>query len=273
MAFIEVRRLTQSGIEKFRELSWEARRQFKARSGEKAIQEIDAWSLSEAEKLLYDDDYSTTVEARKIKVNDAKPFSTQYELAQHLYTVFTYELRVNAWKKEAVGLWEWIAILYASQFRRAAEHYTGGKRYVPIFAKEDVYWIKDDRDAYVHNVFGCFAIFAMLQTKPDVCRKILSSPLGIYPDAYRELCKRQWVISCTSIVDLAIRLYWNDSEGKWKSGIARDAKGGVRRLCEVLAQFEYTYDLYSLTADQLWEMLPAEFDDFKRTSLSEPAER
>ncbi|MCX7626248.1 MAG: hypothetical protein N2Z21_08570 [Candidatus Sumerlaeaceae bacterium] len=267
MSLVEVRRLTEAGIEKFRKLCEEVRSQCK-RDGE--IEEIDKWSLSQAKDLLQDSEYTAPLDLDRfrISVDDEKTFSTQYDLAVYLHTKFPTALRQNPWKKEVVGLWEWIAILYAEQFRASSEESReAAKRRTAVFGKEDIYWIRDQRDSYVHNVFGCFALYATI-SDDDICKKLLSSPLGIYPDAYRELCKRQWVISCRSIVELAIRLYWDDGKGKWKAGVARDVKGGVRRLCEILAQFDYTYDLYSLTADKLWEMLPKEFDRFKHADAT-----
>jgi hypothetical protein len=74
------------------------------------------------------------------------------------------------------------------------------------------------------------------------------------------------MIACLPIVQMTIKLYWDPNTNRWKDGAsATEGPGVILRLMEVLGQFDLTYDLHSLTADQLYNMLPKEFDRFKRT--------
>jgi hypothetical protein len=42
----------------------------------------------------------------------------------------------------------------------------------------------------------------------------------------------------------------------------------VRRLVAVIQQFDLTYDLYAMTADQILTLLPPEFDRWRRPAAT-----
>ena len=54
------------------------------------------------------------------------------------------------------------------------------------------------------------------------------------------------------------------------SAIARTwsakSPGSPRRFADVLSQLDLTWDLHSLSVEQLLELLPSEFDEFHRSS-------
>jgi hypothetical protein len=122
-----------------------------------------------------------------------------------------------------------------------------------------------DQRNYVHYTHQPFLVYRFLREKLSLAEIILHSPPGVYPKVFRELCKRRWAISCLPIVELSIKLFWDSSNKRWKEGAATESPGGIVRLIEVLSQFDLTYDLYSLSADELYNMLPKEFDRFKGT--------
>lgn len=266
MTLVYARKLTPQGIGELQELCEKVRREF--RKGE-SIHNIDRWSLPEAKTYLDDSELSDDLPRElKFSLDDKRDFVNQYDLAGYLFRCLPQPIRENPWLGEVEGVWEWLAILYAEQFSSADDEEDEGERRIkrPLFGKEDIYWIRDQRDDFVHYTFGGFALYAAVVKNRSLCQKLLSSRLGVYPKACRELYKRRRIISCPSIVELAVKLYWDEATKTWKKACAHNEPGGVRRLTEVLGQFEYTYDLYSLTADELWEMLPREFDRFKESS-------
>ncbi|MGB9692587.1 MAG: hypothetical protein ACPL7D_10510 [Candidatus Sumerlaeaceae bacterium] len=241
--------LSDEGIEKFRQLLREARE-------ENGKTPLSQW-LDEAREILEDSECIIRNVSRRVDLDDEKTFPTQYDFATYLRMKLPKELQRNPWAKEAKGLWEAIAIFYAHNFDCSKK---------PLFATEEVRWILETRNWHLHYAFSGFCLLCTIGEENS--RYLLSSRLGVFPDAYLELCKRQWVISCPSLVRLAIRLYWDAENNRWKPLIGRDNPGGVRRLCEVLAQFDYTYDLHSLEPETLLAMLPSEFDPFKGLSYS-----
>jgi hypothetical protein len=81
---------------------------------------------------------------------------------------------------------------------------------------------------------------------------------------YLELANRQELITNPAIVAAATRLYYDPSKGRLKRSGSKGTPGTIRRFAEVLVQLDVVWDLYSMSVDELIEMLPAEFDRFRQ---------
>ena len=78
------------------------------------------------------------------------------------------------------------------------------------------------------------------------------------------------------IVDLAHRLYADPHTRQLKSGVLAGGQnqrptGGVVRLLDVLNQLYMTYDVYGMTAVQLTEILPPEFNRWRNPPAAHPS--
>lgn len=259
------RRLTQKGLDRLAEIIHGAH---EAMRHGRSVEVIDEESLEDAKELLgLDDDTNEFSErmpaAYAFMVDDEKSFKTQYELADYLHSKVPQEFRKNPWDSETKGMWEWLALFYAEQFR--------GDGRKPLFGRDRLFWIADSRMRFRHYTQGPFLAYAYLHRNKRVASIFLNAKLGIFTELYREFCARDWLISCESAVEVAVRLYWDPIASRWKERHATRGPlgaGAVRRLVEVLGQFDLTYDLHSLSADELYNMLPKEFDRFKGTPES-----
>jgi hypothetical protein len=257
------RRLTQKGLDRLAEIIYSAHEAM--RQG-RSVEDIDEESLEDAKELLgLDDDTNEFSErmpaAYAFTLDDDKRFETKYDLATYLDSKFPNEFRRIPWHSQANGLWEWLALFYAKQFRRET-----GK---PLFGLEANRWIASLRtDNHRHHVYGPYLIYRYLRKEERVAKIFLNSEPGTYPKVSRVLADRQWAISCLPVLEVTIKLFWDSAKERWKEGAATEGPGGIVRLIEVLSQFDLTYDLYSLSADQLYNMLPKEFDRFKGTPES-----
>lgn len=96
-------------------------------------------------------------------------------------------------------------------------------------------------------------------------------------DANHLLCHRPSIRSevfeqLTSQKDMFMRvfqkaacsLYFDGKSGSLKRGAGGKAGGSARRLAKVRQQLDVTWDLDELSADEIIELLPSEFDRFKR---------
>jgi hypothetical protein len=67
------------------------------------------------------------------------------------------------------------------------------------------------------------------------------------------------------LIELADRLYLDRGDGKPSSisiknnGADKTKAGNVRRYAQMLDQFEMTYDVFGMSADEVEALLPAEF--------------
>ena len=72
---------------------------------------------------------------------------------------------------------------------------------------------------------------------------------------------RQEIGTNKSIIEAAKILYWDAEKKRPKRGSSpqEHKPGTLRRFVDVLQQFELTYDLYSINAEELITLLPNEF--------------
>jgi hypothetical protein len=94
--------------------------------------------------------------------------------------------------------------------------------------------------------------FALLCTKPQ-------SP----GEVVEQLSSRQEIVTNASIMEVATRLYVDSSTGRHKAGAGGKGPGSARRLADIFFQFDLTWDLYSMTKDEIIEMLPSEFSGYR----------
>jgi hypothetical protein len=84
---------------------------------------------------------------------------------------------------------------------------------------------------------------------------------------------QQEAFGARSVVELADRLYFDTDTGRLKRGAQGKKEGTPRRLRTFLRQFRRTYDPPRMTADQLSECLPREFDRWKQRQRTSAAGR
>lgn len=95
-------------------------------------------------------------------------------------------------------------------------------------------------------------------------RFLLCNPMSTRGDLTEQLSTRQFYIECEGVVRAASILYYDASKKWFKKRSASNKRGGdVRRYVRFLRQIELTYDLYTLEAEQLLDLLPDEFDEFQ----------
>jgi len=85
-------------------------------------------------------------------------------------------------------------------------------------------------------------------------------------EAYRELSCRQDLLANKGVIEAANSLYYDEKKEQLKRGSAvKTAKAGsLRRFIDVVQQLDLTYDLHSMTGEQVLRLLPSEFDDWRK---------
>ena len=203
--------------------------------------------------LLVDDGTARVIEADASV--EARPFSSRLEAAVYLEA----QLRPvdPAIRSQDRGLWSWLSLFYFDQLcpsnptgkRNPGQSY----RYVPS---------TDYRSYYRHLVLGPYQILT-------TCRPhglaMLCGAFGSHGDMTEQIASRQELLVNAALVELIDRLYYDTPLEQLKRGATnRKRSGTLRRLIAFVDQLDLTYDLYSLSADQLEAMLPGEFDRWRR---------
>lgn len=198
--------------------------------------------------------------AEVISTSDFTPgtFKTRFNLASDLDDLFNRAgLRDFA---NDTGLWCWLTVLLFDQVCPVPSGPEPRKvgalaRYYPEFGE----W----RRYYRHLLAGPWMIFHAHADNPRRAMALLAGPLHAPGDIVEQLASRQELVTNPTVMDVVRQLYFDSSTGRLKRGAARKNNGGPRRLVDILSQFDVTYDLYSVSPEQLIALLPGEFDDFK----------
>jgi len=159
------------------------------------------------------------------------------------------EVAVNA------GLWTWLSLFFFDEVCPPRN----GQRSV----KNDYHYVfepKNSRHFYRHLLFISWRVS---QVAPVHNRLFLNSPLTTLDKVTTEVMKRLFLTRIPCMFEVLDRLYWDERRGKARIGIVgtRPPKPGdlTHRLPVRIRQLERTYDLLSLNADQLIELLGDEF--------------
>ena len=199
--------------------------------------------------LLEDEGASRAIES-DASVED-RVFESRGEAAQY----FAEQLAEvsPASRDQDRGLWSWLSLFYFDQLcppraqglRKVNEAY----RYVPS---------TDYRHYYRHLLLGPYRIYS---TCMPYGQSMLCTKFGSHSDFAEQVPARQELLVNPGFLELLDRLYFDRHMERNKPGATNRKRGGtLRRLIALVNQLELTYDLYTLSADELNAMLPAEFE-------------
>ena len=184
-------------------------------------------------------------------------FSTRFDIAAYLNPV----LLKTSIKDDMVdtGLWSWLSAVYIDTVCPQDE--TGRRdpkndyRHIPS---------SDWRNFYRHLIRGPVRIIRLFEDNPETAAIVLCQHPASPGDFVEQLAARQERITNPAIIATANRLYFDRENKRPKKGAAPNwhKPGTLRRFTSLLDQLDLTYDLYSMTEDNLINILPAEFNVF-----------
>ena len=194
-----------------------------------------------------------------IEVDRDISFNSKMELAEYINEKFNEaDIRREEITGES-GLWTWLAYLWFNSL--TCFDPSRGNR---IIREEAKYICSSDyRDYYRHLVAGPYSIYSL--HGPELSKIFLYSPTHEHNDFIEQIASRQFLISHPNLVEVLFRLYWDNSRERPKSGAqSRNKAGTLRRFVKVIQQLELTYDVYSLSAEEIIHLLPEEFNKWKK---------
>lgn len=158
-----------------------------------------------------------------------------------------------------VGLWAWLAAAWLDQlapangegFRVVRAHH----RWIPQ--------VQDYKTYYRHLLLGPYRIYRLYRHDPELAMALLATRVEAPGEIVEQLASKLDYVTNPSVIGLATDLYYDPGSRSFKIGAAGKGPGSVRRLTEVLAQFDLTWDFRETTSERLKELLPGEFDRFR----------
>lgn len=234
---MEVRRLTESGIEAFRKyLS-------SLRSGSTA---------APPHELLTDPDASKPVLGSASV--EQLTFDTRLDAAKYLDEALS-GLELDG-IETAIGLWSWLSLFYFDQVCPPGKNglRKPGRDYRHIL--EPGY-----RHGHRHLLGGAYLVYTIYGWAEEFGKLMLATPLPTESQFHHELAARQSFVTNRGILESVHSLYFDRKTTKPKRGsLMKKSPGTLYRFIDVVQQLDLTYDLYSMTGEEVLELLPNEFD-------------
>lgn len=238
----QMRRLNAAGVESFR----------------RYLQQIrEGAEFQPNPAILHVDDYSPRV-VPAITIEN-RPFPRKLDAAEYL-TALLAPLEAPSLFSD-VGLWSWLALFYFDQL--APKDASGRRR-----PREDYHYIPSLGHGWSgdrHLLAGPCRIYQQHH---------LFSRLLLYPHVHEhgafvyDLAFRREFMTNRGLIEAIDLLYWDAKRNRPKRGTTTSSRpGNLRRLITVLQQLDFNYDLYGMTAAEILQLLPAEFDAWQPPPL------
>ena len=240
MVEIAMRKFTDEGIDQFRNYL------AKLREGSTTPPPFD---------LLSDPDTSEPINGEGEIEN--REFTTRLELAQYL------DESLEGIEGDSivtdVHFWSWLSLFY---FDQVCPVQKDGLRK----PGRDYRHILEPGYPYGHNhlLAGAYLVYSVYGLNDDLSKLLLYTPPNIESGFHHQLAQRQSIITNKGLMEAAHLLYISKRESKPKFGaIARKKAGTMYRFIDVIQQLDLNYDLYSMTGEEVLQLLPAEFSKWK----------
>ena len=202
--------------------------------------------------LLSDDE--TSYEPPWTASVERKEFADRFEFGEYLNTALKdCDQREISHHRD---MWTWLALFYFDQL-------------CPADAKGSRKPYKSYRYVYDHNYKYYYrhqvrTPYALVKDNGQSARVLLRAPLNRHGELVEQIASRQKIAGCGSVMDAIDGLYYDEELEKAKLGVTtRNRPGVILRLINILEQFETTYDLHSMSGEEILEMLPHEFDKWE----------
>jgi hypothetical protein len=208
--------------------------------------------------MLDDPRYITLVPGAVKLDSKAGSFATLYELTEYLVDSLK-PLERNVVDTNP-GSWAWLALFFFDQLCPASPS-TGTRE---PRDSENYIWVKNNHRKQARHRLR--TPYLLVRAHGDRVKCMFSKEPTTRGELTEQLTSRQAYLGYKGVVLAACQMY-GDAEGNMKRGVAGRGPGCASRLMSVLAQLEMTYELGTITEDALVNLLPAEFDRFKKESV------
>jgi hypothetical protein len=156
------------------------------------------------------------------------------------------------------GLWAWLSLYYFDVICNKDSHkqYKVGSinRWIPVFDNFHKY--------YRHLLAGPWDIFKVHKGNVKSIGAVLSGKITTQGDLFEQFASRQELISCSSIMTAATKMYFDENKHVLKKGAGGKGPGSPRRFAATFQQFSRTFDFYEMDYEDVLGLLPKEFNKF-----------
>ncbi|WP_299894325.1 hypothetical protein [uncultured Ruegeria sp.] len=187
-------------------------------------------------------------------------FASRYDFGEYLHEMLPNELSKIQYSN--VGLWAWISAVYLPQLlkpssRGKTHDLWSAYRYIPLAYSKFRY--------YRHLAFISFWLHRQLGV--TAARLFLSRPMYEHSDAIEQLyTSDKDFLTTPALLEVSVEMYLDAENGVMKKkALGKETPGSARRLAtKVAKQLQMNFDMHSMTKEQVYCLLPAEFDAWRK---------
>ncbi len=189
---------------------------------------------------------------------------TRLEAAVHINSLFSQLDAVRRAKYEACsGLWAWLSLYYFDQVKGVSRNRLG-------VGEDARYVLEAGRGIYRHLLRTSYLTYRIFRGDPRKAMVVLHQPLNQPGELVEQLAASQGLLAIPAVVEAYGRLYYSIKDGHPRDGAGGSGTGSPRRFVTFINQIDLTFDLGAMTADTIIEILPSQFDKFKRPQTPQP---
>ncbi len=192
-------------------------------------------------------------------IDDSMVFDSRYDFGYYLHKTLPVELSRVQYSN--VGLWAWISAVYLPQLLKQSSRGNSHDlwstyRYIPLAYSKFRY--------YRHLAFISFWLHRQLGE--TAARLFLSRPMYEHSDAIEQLyTSDKDFLTTPALLEVSVEMYLDAESGMMKKkALGKETPGSARRLAtKVAKQLQMNFDMHSMTKEQVYSLLPAEFDNWR----------
>lgn len=194
-----------------------------------------------------------SVKFNDLKIDETRRFTSRMELGKYLHSIFEKLGLKRADVIRQKGLWTWMAYILFDLITDSRKKIKSHPSYI--------YFPDNYRYYYRHLVAGAYLLYDLHR---ENSRLLLATPPYVHSELAEQLAARQELLTSKRMIEVANHLYWDEKRKRPKAGAGGKGPGSPRRLADVFNQLKLTYDLPSMTVEDILDLLPPEFDRWKK---------
>lgn len=249
---IKVSSFNSLGIQAFKDLIAEKR----LTVSHSAPAVVDKEFVERVVALCFDNRLSNPLQS-KCEIDETRSFQSRFGVGKYLHNQLPKES--DEIVPDNDGLWTWISALYFGQLLESKN-----RNSFKLWSEYRYIFLNEPRRFYRHLVFTPFWIY---RTRgEDVAKFFVSVAPHTGGDAVEQLYSRvEYFVQIPSLVETALELYVDPKTQKLKAGTTSKNKpgGAIRLAMQIPQQLSMTYDLSTMSKDEILDILPQEFDEWR----------
>ena len=108
-------------------------------------------------------------------------------------------------------------------------------------------------------------VYSVYELEEDLSKLLLCTVIPVENTFHHELAVRQNLITNRGILEAVHSLYYEGAADRPKRGaqVKKPAPGSFYRFIGIIQQLDLNYDLYSMSGNEILDLLPPEFNKWK----------